>query len=376
MSTTARLAVRSLLYGSNLEVRWQRRLSGVEEITALDYDQVTGAILAGYKFAGRCSVKTCILPKDRDDLNVQELGHLLPMSVGAEISSITISPGRTALCTAYGADDHWLQNRLWFNKLVSPEEIAIRGPQHMSPIANTNPIPIDYPMDIWTSASASYLGHDIFAVGTNRGVIPYSTSYPALDLNNPDSPTWKINVGRTASDVLALEFTSPQTILAGQRSGGIDMIDLRSKEQIGHAKFYLRHPGCVTHIRKVDDWHVVVNGFPSSLRMYDLRYPAKSYIEPTPAIVEYHDHDHTYRIHLGFDVDVESGLMAVGRNDKKIQLYTINTGEKVNNSVLSSMPSLFQDYFPRCIRFCYARGEGNLRSMLVSAGATIYEVAS
>ena len=121
------------------------------------------------------------------------------------------------------------------------------------------------PADIWASTSSPQV-HDLFALGTSNGVM-----FVKVSLDGGHSPwsilgnVWETRTTATASDVFAVEFTSPSTLLVGQRHGGVDLMDLRHEDVNRHTESYLRHPSCVTHIRRVDDWHVVVNGLENSV---------------------------------------------------------------------------------------------------------------
>ena len=183
---------------------------------------------------------------------------------------------------------------------------------------------------VWTSTCSPTSGS--IGVGTGTGVI--------LIHETPSGPTtqlhpfgdWSNRALPTASDVLALEFLSDATLAAGQRDGAVELLDTRELSRGRKPALALRHPSAVTHLRRVDEHRVVVNGLKSSvciftpmlcagsnrqLRMFDLRYahqaaPMRGYLSPTRPLLVY-EHSNDFRIGLGFDVDLASGLVAAGR---------------------------------------------------------------
>ncbi|KAI9670169.1 MAG: hypothetical protein M1817_004506 [Caeruleum heppii] len=232
---------------------------------------------------------------------------------------------------------------------------------------------------VWTSACAPTSG--TIAIGTGTGIIliqetpsHYATTEPtATSPSMSPLGDWRNRSLNTPSDVLALEFLSEVSLAAGQRDGCVQFIDTRCSGAGEEGKaLRIRHPSAVTGVKKIDENRMLVNGLKSSLRMYDLRYPhpaspTKAYMKPTRPILEF-DQDNDFRLALGFDVNVETGLVAAGQEDRTVQLFSLHTAAKVSSS-LSSRP--FSD-FPRCIRFSKHTHDDRL-SLLLSAGDTLHE---
>ncbi len=175
--------------------------------------------------------------------------------------------------------------------------------------------------------------------------------------------------------------------------------------------------------------------------MYDLRFPhppspMKSYTEPTRPVLRYEQHYNEYRINLGFDIDLETGLLAVGastpqlpssysqpfhirppksspsapthiphlppsfptvasmhnqgkkpgrlttsandvarnagREDKQVHLYNLHTASKIHTRLTNRT---FDDY-PRCMQFSRtARPSRDPPSLLVGEGKNIWRWA-
>lgn len=129
-----------------------------------------------------------------------------------------------------------------------------------------------YPTDIWTSASAPT--KDLFAVGTGGGIILLERPELPNDGSYSRPRTYKMSryplhrgdgSKPGSSHVLALGFMSDQGLLAGQRNGTVSVLDLRAEKRGRNVSISIQHGACVTHVRRVDDYRVVVNGLNSSV---------------------------------------------------------------------------------------------------------------
>ncbi|KAI9759401.1 MAG: hypothetical protein M4579_002390 [Chaenotheca gracillima] len=239
---------------------------------------------------------------------------------------------------------------------------------------------------IWSSAISP--GEETIALGTSTGVTCFAetpwgyqpqlppdpdtahlASNPAHDSNvhrGGGGPTqvYSAKVGpRDDADVLAVEFISDGLLAAGQRNGRVDILDKRKPrmgtDRQGTSSHFVRHPSSVTNIKKVDDHHIIVCGLENSLCMYDLRFshppsPRKAFMEPTRPVLEY-DHQNEYRLGLGFDIDIDAGLVAAATDQKTTNLFVLNTSEKISLSpftgISSQRPRFTHDSLARCIRF-------------------------
>ena len=205
---------------------------------------------------------------------------------------------------------------------------------------------------VWTSTCAPTTGS--LAIGTGVGIILiheiFGPSPSTLLAAGPASAgtfsDWHNRSLSTSSDVLALEYLSEVSLAVGQRNGSIDLVDTRVLDR-GRV-LGMRHPRAVTHIRKVDEHLVVVNGLQSSvsassscakpsltsdfkLRMYDLRFPhpaspSTAYLDPTRPLLAF-EHENEFLMDMGFDIDVDTGLMAVGTSalsDSSGDVFTDN----------------------------------------------------
>ena len=115
--------------------------------------------------------------------------------------------------------------------------------------------------DVWSSACAPTT--DVFAVGTSGGVAfvdvaTFSASWavqPPLDEDHETLST---------SDILAIQFLTDSSYMTGQRSGAATLLDRRADYRDA-APMKIQHPACVTHVRRIDDYRVLINGLCSSV---------------------------------------------------------------------------------------------------------------
>lgn len=170
--------------------------------------------------------------------------------------------------------------------------------------------------DVYTSVAAPANSPLIFALGTSRGVSLIDTELRKANLEG-------------TGDVLALEFLSggPGTFLSGYRSGKIDMVDWR----VSATRSLVQHPSSVTHIKHLDSNRIIVAGLASTLCQYDLRflkdditYRTENWSDSslianyssTQMVLQYPEYYNTATINVGFDVDLEGGVVAACQEHK------------------------------------------------------------
>ncbi|KAI9836192.1 MAG: hypothetical protein M1819_001529 [Sarea resinae] len=271
-------------------------------------------------------------------------------------TSLNIGPTRTLVQTSLGDAtesssihltkliDRTLYDGIWIDVGV---HMILRPPNQTS---------------VFTSATSKVDG-DI-AIGTSSGInLLQETTSNWDEQQTVDFP----------SDVLALEFLSPTIIAAGLRDSTVRLYDQRSA---GKA-LRLRHSSSVTGIKQVDEFRVVVCGIKSSLRLYDLRYQSsgnssrKRNHSPSTLPVYDYPHNNEYRLDLGFDVDTETGLIAAATEDKRVQIFSLHTGERLASPAFQKP---FQD-FPTAVQFATMSEEkrDDSKSLVVAAGGVVEE---
>ncbi|KAI9053874.1 hypothetical protein LZ554_002821 [Drepanopeziza brunnea f. sp. 'monogermtubi'] len=157
----------------------------------------------------------------------------------------------------------------------------------------------------------------------------FGSSHGILSLNNNLVLTWltpspKDDL-RVVDDVFALSFLTdnPTILLSGGRKGILTLSDLRAPITIFGAD-KITHPSTITHIQPLNAHQIIVAGLNSSLCQYDLRYRKDEFAislthrksksrqnpEPTRSILRYPAYQNSANWQIGFDVDLESGIVA------------------------------------------------------------------
>ncbi|RDW83196.1 hypothetical protein BP5796_04687 [Coleophoma crateriformis] len=215
-------------------------------------------------------------------------------------------------------------------------------------------------VSVYSSAAAPASSSLLFAIGTSHGVLQVDKSSQDVRWITPKFPESAKMTDQVANprDVFALEFlrNDPSVLLSGGRKGILGITDLRIPIFDARADT-IQHPSSITHIRQINDHAIIVAGLNSSLCHYDLRFRkvqtpaapawrAKSTRQTqvnnvlyTAPILQYHDYHNPSLIPIGFDIDVESGLVAAAQQSQTgldvgcVHLYSLRTG-----NLLRSMP--------------------------------------
>lgn len=195
-------------------------------------------------------------------------------------------------------------------------------------------------VDIFSSAPAPPSSSTLFAFGSSHGILQldkrdFGMSWLGSTLPNHSNDPYP-------RDVFTLQFLSnhPSVLLSGGRNGIVEITDCRSPEW-GSETSRLRHPSAVTHIRQLDDHRIIVAGLHSTLRQYDLRYRKRvrqtvgtQKKKCTIPILEYPEYRNSATIQIGFDVDIETGVVAAGQDFGQLALFSLHGGEKLTSLAL------------------------------------------
>ncbi|KAM3088954.1 hypothetical protein ACMFMG_000575 [Clarireedia jacksonii] len=157
-------------------------------------------------------------------------------------------------------------------------------------------------------------------------------------------------------DVFALEFLpeNPFILLSGGRNGILNITDLRLPKFGPHADTIM-HRSSITHIKAVDESRILVAGLNSSLCQYDLRFrksrsiSSQEYYQqrgkrkgkktraPTFPCLDYPGYKNEAQIGIGFDVDLELGIIAAAQDyDSRINLFSLHGGHILNSRPVKS----------------------------------------
>ncbi|KAH8674771.1 hypothetical protein BGZ60DRAFT_526722 [Tricladium varicosporioides] len=220
-------------------------------------------------------------------------------------------------------------------------------------------------VDVFASTSTHPSSPLLFAFGTSHGILAMKRSDSELSWLTPKQTS------QQASDILAMEFCpdNPFVLLSGDRKGNLEIWDHRvpSSELAADTVF---HPSSIIHIKQLDSYRTVVAGLKSSLVQYDLRYrktrfsaknssfsTTKASRGSTQPVLQYPEYQNSARIHIGFDVDIESGIIAAAQEYDEfhpaIQLFSLSGGHVLKSSSLQSWMSsiLPHDQPVRCLKF-------------------------
>jgi hypothetical protein len=192
-------------------------------------------------------------------------------------------------------------------------------------------------------------------------------------------------------DIFALEFLydNPSVLLSGGRPGLLNITDLRVPV-FGRNADTISHPSSIIHIKQLDAHRILVAGLNSSLCQYDLRFRKDSHSSPprqrqtsrhnlklTRTILTYPDYWNNASIQLGFDADLELGIIAAAQEQdehhRPVQLFSLHGGHKLRSPYVSRYaPGSGHDenaaVNPKCVRFVRDI-EGRMKSLFV--GQTI-----
>ncbi|KAF2652836.1 hypothetical protein K491DRAFT_760114 [Lophiostoma macrostomum CBS 122681] len=260
-----------------------------------------------------------------------------------------------------------------------PPVVYLTDPERDGPYVGQQFTPKSCPT-IWTSSprpnfsvsdsnSVSETTTEHIAVGASTNLLLFSRA-PG---GNWDSKT----VLQSKSDLLALEWLSPNTICTGHRNGRIQIYDIRAK---GSARV-LRHPAPITQIRRADDFtRLVCAGLCNTLTMYDLR-KAQAATEAEARLPHKerkrkrdrkgktnwklpfpHSSNYTVRYAyknadvqgLGMDVCPKLGLVAAADEENRLNVWNMYTGQVVKKykSVDQTEPERpAEPKRIRCVRF-------------------------
>jgi hypothetical protein len=188
--------------------------------------------------------------------------------------------------------------------------------------------------------------------GTSDGVLLVDREISAAWIS-PERSSHSSHNHDSPRDVFALEFLheNPSILLTGGRNGILNITDLRFPKY-GLQADTIMHQSSVTHIKSVDEHRVLVAGLNSSLCQYDLRFrksrpisfqenshqrgkgKGKKRRAPTFPCLDYPGYKNEAQISIGFDVDLELGIIAAAQDyDSRINLFSLHGGH-----ILKSRP--------------------------------------
>ncbi|EPS29627.1 hypothetical protein PDE_04577 [Penicillium oxalicum 114-2] len=232
--------------------------------------------------------------------------------------------------------DSFLAPRL----LPNPDE----GGDYRWPSEFLHPLKIHTTQTLWCSAACPVGEKALFAIGTSHGLHTlegltsmWTVSQKSFSRErSSDARGFRRHGNASHDSVQAVEWLSSDVIASGLRNSNLYLYDIRN----GGSALRLQHSQSVTKIRRVDPWRIVVGGY-NTVEMYDLRFVAKG-LQPKPKPMSgSHVPSRPYLSFQDFtpeeipdmDVSAELGLLACASHDRKVHLFSLQTGESVKSSL-------------------------------------------
>lgn len=156
------------------------------------------------------------------------------------------------------------------------------------------------------------------------------------------------------SPALSLNYIDPYVILSGHRNGSIRLWDLRVNQQI---KRFRREDLPVDGVKRVDSNRLIAHFHGGDAALYDLRvtefdvkYRRKQSLQRGP-ILKYNI-DNSSQWPLGFDVNLEVGVVAAAEEGGAVKLFDLGNGGNIGD--LRSRTNRNA----RCLEWLCVDGEG------------------
>ncbi|EPE30874.1 WD40 repeat-like protein [Glarea lozoyensis ATCC 20868] len=246
---------------------------------------------------------------------------------------------------------------------------------------------------MYSSAAANDFSPLLFAFGSSDGIL-------TMDKTRLDLKWIKPIVMR---DVWALEFQNDKNdvLLSGGRGGQLQCNDLRDSRTPTESSTLITHPSSITHIKQLDPNRILVAGLESSLCQYDIRYlkldtgrvvsrqrpPNRLTTRQTTAkastrtILQYPDYHNTATRNVGFDVDLEIGVIAAAQEFNGVQplvrLFSLWGGHTLHSAALErhygSISNPYGDHV-RCLKLCRDIDD-RMKSLYIGLGSSIQRFA-
>ncbi len=200
------------------------------------------------------------------------------------------------------------------------------------------------------------------------------------------------------SAVLAVECLAqqPSVILAGTRNGYVRFFDVRDRIRDYYSDIEsIKHPSAVSKIKQLSDHVIAVAGLKSTLCNYDLRFskqrprgkawpdwhcahargPEIEGDEVSNPVVLYPEHHNSAHLELGFDVDVEAGIVAAAQHDayRTISIFSSKTGQLLKSLHVKDTQALSScdKADVKALKFIPDRGSEHMKSLWAAKGTRI-----
>jgi hypothetical protein len=185
------------------------------------------------------------------------------------------------------------------------------------------------------------------AVGSNRGILQWKGEhyYPL-----GGSLSWKapgihdrLMVDNAFNDIFALDFrrNTRGVIFGGGRPGRCFIADSRVRD-LDWLSF--RHGTSITHIKSLNEWHLLISGTQHMMRIYDIRMVKghsrivskwKCRTSPGPdadrSITSFPEYTNNAWNKIGLAVDIDAGIVATAHDDGKVAIHSLESGHRLRS---------------------------------------------
>ncbi|KAJ5385897.1 hypothetical protein N7509_008438 [Penicillium cosmopolitanum] len=341
----------------------------------------SGILIASGHRGGESSVSVCFPDFEEKRWTYNRTMERVLLKEAYRLSSISLSHTGYLLATMDSGPegDSFLSPRM----LPGPDDQG----DYQWPSFFSHPIRIRTTPSLWCSAACPIGDKALFAIGTSNGLHTLEGFGSHWTVSQKPFPNdsharkhgsqqgFREHGNSSHASVSSVEWLNPDVIASGMRSSTIFLHDLRS----GGSAARLQYPHSVTKIRKVDPYRILASGY-NSLQMFDIRFaPNGLQRKPKPTSPSHTSTrpyitfpDYSPEIISDFDVSPELGLLASASDDRKVQLFSLQTGELVPSPI-----SQYQYPHPiNCVSFESSEGDVGMGgpqtpSLLVSSKATV-----
>lgn len=217
------------------------------------------------------------------------------------------------------------------------------------------------------------------------------TSSEGLHLTYADENSWNMKQlqQRHREEFLNVDWQGRNVVSAGNRSGDVVFVDIRSEGWVNRLKLKL----AVSAIRSINEHQVVIRSF-DSMNLYDLRYASSGRSKVlTKPWLSFQEYKSTLRPTGNFDYDETLGMIVTGKLDyaqqrrcpnlskgilltliasgqpNRATIYSISTGKVVPTKLNS------QTVADELTDLRFARSKRDAPSLLVAHGSIVEEWA-
>lgn len=184
----------------------------------------------------------------------------------------------------------------------------------------------------------------ICAAGSNRGILQWKGDHctPLGGSLSWTAPTMtdRLTIDNAFQDIFAVEFrrSHENVIFGGGRPGRCFVADTRVRD-LDWLSF--RHGSSIAHIKSLNEYHVLISGMQNLMRIYDVRMvkgrnsivsrhvSRSAEFDSDRSIISFPEYQNEAHHKIGFDVDLDAGIVATAHDDGKVALHSLRSGHRL-----------------------------------------------